>query len=68
MIRAPHCTPGFYRAPTARDWRDVEIIGQYPNGRFLVQETGRHLPGRFIASRDDLRVVAGVFKHQTGGI
>ncbi len=59
MIRPQHCTPGLHRAPSAREWREVEIIGQYPNGKFLVQEVGRRLPGRFLASRDDLRVDAG---------
>ncbi len=68
MIRAPHVTPGIYRAPAGREWQPVEIIGQYPNGKFLVQETGRVFPGRFIASRNDLRVVAGVFKHTSGGL
>ncbi len=58
MIRAPHVTPGIYRAPAAREWQPVEIICALPWGKFLVQETGRYLPGRFIASRDDLRVDA----------
>lgn len=64
MIRAPHVTPGIYRAPAAREWQPVEIIGQYPNGKFLCQEVGKILPGRFVASRNDLRVAAGVFIHQ----
>lgn len=60
MIRPAHVTPGIYRAPTAREWQPVEIVAAYPNGKFLVQETGRPLPGRFLASRSDLRVDAGV--------
>ncbi len=56
MIRPADVRPGIYRAPNAREWQPIEIIGQYPNGKFLVQETGRVFPGRFIASRNDLRV------------
>jgi hypothetical protein len=53
---APQSMQGLYRAPNAREWQPIEIVGQYPNGKFLVQEVGRPLPGRFIASRNDLRV------------
>lgn len=60
MIRPAHVTPGIYRAPTAREWQPVTIICALPWGQFLVQETGKLLPGRFLASRSDLRVDAGV--------
>ena len=49
-------TAAIYRAPTAREWQPVEIICQYPSGKYLCREVGRVFPGVFLASRADLRV------------
>ena len=59
-------SPGFHRAPLAREWQAVEIICALPWGKFLVQETGKLLPGRFLASRNDLRVDEGVAPLRSG--
>lgn len=52
-------TPAIHRREATGPWREVTIICALPWGKFLVQQVGPILPGRFLASREDLRVDAG---------
>lgn len=46
-----------YRSRAGEPWQDVELVDRHwPSGAYVVRETGRVLPGVFLAFADQLRV------------
>ncbi len=50
-----------FRPEIGQPWQDVEIVGQRADG-MLLRETGKHWPGVFIATLDQVRLPGPVFE------
>ena len=50
-----------YRPNARKDWRDVEIVGEQPDGQLVLREVGPFWPGVWIAPRESVRIAGREF-------
>lgn len=59
--RAAGSSGALYRATSRDDWLECEIIARHPGG-FVLRETGRQMPGVWLASPAQVRVIVGTLE------
>lgn len=52
----------FYRESPGDDWQECEVIAKRPDGLLILRELGKPLPGVWLASRAQVRVLVGTLE------